>query len=100
MTRKFALPIAVVLVILATTSTALGFIISRKYEYYSDAAFTVLVGEEWDPGISCPNDEYFMDGDRADYRKTINYASCGWGGTQTVTCWSYDGTSWHQMTCP
>ena len=76
--------------------------ISAEHQYYSDAAWTNLVGVEMVPGICCPEDERHSEGDiDTNYRIITFYYECGWeSDTGVPNCQAYYSGSWHLVACP
>jgi hypothetical protein len=77
-----------------------GMVFNRFYEYYSDAGFTCLVGENFIVGTHCPDDEGWLWGNEGSFRRLTTLYECGTGSGGSSICAEYYGGAWHTITCP
>ena len=103
MPRRILVPISIIVIFSMLVSTsAYAWTYSVKFVYYSDSGFTSPEGEEYVPGICCPEDERHHYGDiETAYRIVYFYYDCGWmTETGVPNCQAYYGSSWHLVPCP
>lgn len=67
----------------------------KTIEYYSDSAFTDLLGWSW---CSCQGLTY-QEGQQSGAYRRITTVGCHIG-QETVTCYQWTGSYWQVITCP
>lgn len=95
--------VASLLFIVALTfaaTTAHAYVFNRLFQYYSDSTFTILVGEVFEVGTHCPDDNGFSWGTTCNYRKLTIFDECGTTSGGGSICSHFVDGQWQTITCP